>query len=90
MYNKYCEEDLREFRYEYVEDGVKVVAYSGVKDNVRIPSSVDGAPVVELGINKDGYVGIMPYNVLIPNTVKRINVHAISSPQTHGYVPAKC
>ena len=58
MYNKYCEEDLREFRYEYVEDGVKVVAYSGVKDNVRIPSSVDGTPVVELGINKDGYVGI--------------------------------
>lgn len=85
MYNKYCEEDLREFRYEYVEDGVKVVAYSGVKDNVRIPTSVDGTPVVELGINKDGYVGIMPYNVLIPNTVKRVNVYAICSPQTHGW-----
>ena len=47
MCSKYCEEDVREFRYERVSDGVRVVAYSGVKDNIRIPSSIDGVPVVE-------------------------------------------
>lgn len=79
MNEKYFEDDSKEFRYVKTAGGIRVVAYSGVKDNVKIPSTIEGMPVVELGINEEGYVGAMPFDVLIPKSVRHIDVHAINS-----------
>lgn len=79
MNEKHFEDDSKEFRYVKTAGGIRVVAYSGVKDNVKIPSTIEGMPVVELGINEEGYVGAMPFDVLIPKSVRHIDVHAINS-----------
>ena len=77
MQKQYFEDDILEFRYEDVSDGIKIIGYTGVKDAVKLPSFIDGKPVVEIGA-KINYVQNDSFSVLIPPTVKRIE---ISDPQ---------
>lgn len=78
----YFEDAKKEYRYIPTEGGIKIVGYSGVKDNVRIPETIDGNTVVEIGINEEGYVGDMNFNIYIPRTVRHIDVNAINGPQS--------
>lgn len=79
---RFFEDEAKEYRYIPVEGGIKIVGYSGVKDNLLIPSNIDGLPVIEIGVNEDGYIGDMYYNVMIPSTVKHVDVRSINSPRS--------
>lgn len=40
MNEKYFEDDSKEFRYVKTAGGIRVVAYSGVKDNVKFQAQL--------------------------------------------------
>lgn len=57
-----------DFECEIVADGVKITSYSGDKNNVVIPDTIDGRPVVEI----KGFGTVETETVVFPETLKRI------------------
>lgn len=73
MQKQYFEDDINEFQYQSVSDGIKITAYSGVKEAVKLPSFIDKNPVVEIGPLFHNFYNT-PFSVLIPPTVKRLDL----------------
>lgn len=64
--------------YELAEEpnGVSIEKYRGEGGKLLIPSRINGRPVVK--INRSAFQGTAVTNVIIPSTVKTIEVHAFS------------
>ena len=62
---------ISEFRYEELNDGVRIIAYTGMKQFVIVPEEINGKKVVEFGTCSD-YASIHPV-VLLPKTICRFD-----------------
>lgn len=60
-----------EFRYEEVDGGIRIVAYTGSRLFLIVPEEIDGKPVVEIGLDRN-YCSIRPV-VYLPKTISRFD-----------------
>lgn len=65
-----------EFRYEKVDGGIRIVAYSGAKDYVKIPEEIDGNVVIEIGEYRGGNISSIHPSILLPKTISRFDPEA--------------
>ena len=66
-----------EYRYVDYEDGVKIIGYSGLRQYIEIPETLDGKKVVAIGLTEERYPGSRTFNLLIPNTISFIDPKCI-------------
>ncbi len=65
-----------DYVYKLVEDGAEVVQYNGSKEELVIPDTFGGKPVVSIG--KKAFRSADVVKVTVPKTVKRFCDHAFS------------
>ena len=69
-------DDPTEYRSEQVEGGIRIVGYTGSKQFLEIPETINGQAVVELGDSKNhSFSSVMP-TILMPKTVCRFDPDA--------------
>ena len=59
------------YTYTVLEEGVIITGYVGQADKISLPAQIDGLPVV--GIGRDAFRQCALKEIVIPNTVKRID-----------------
>ncbi len=64
----------KNYSYERIPEGIRITGYAaeGEEEELRIPSHIDGEPVVEIGEGAFTDEGLLLQTVEVPSTVKRI------------------
>ena len=74
-------DNASEFRFEELDDGIRIIAYTGAKHYVIVPEEIDGKTVVEIGAC-NCYDSIGPI-VYLPKTICRFNPESIEIENVH-------
>ena len=73
VYDLFTMDRVEEYRYVDVDGGIKIIGYSGLREYIEIPESIDGKTVVAIGCEDVVYPGARNFKLLIPNTVHTID-----------------
>ncbi len=68
---------LEDFEYELVEGGISIIKYNGSAKDIVIPDEIEAQSIVEIG--QRAFAGSKISSVVIPNTVKIINIEAFTN-----------
>ena len=68
-------DNASEFRYEELDDGIRIIAYTGAKHYVIVPEEIDGKTVVEIGACN--YIESIHPIVRLPKTICRFDPDSI-------------
>lgn len=73
------ETDPSSFSYEETDGGIAITYYNGKDENVVIPASIDGKPVVKIGNGEEKVItSSVTESVTVPGSVKTIGKEAFS------------